>query len=190
MQTRIEYCCKHVDSRRLRFSEHHRTKSSMQTCLWQSSITVVWSTIRPVILYFRHKCIKLKFKLTSSQLQLSQPNGYYTPHLSSRYCTTKITIHALILCTDLSPIPVSSAIKSYLASWHIRNLSKCALSGQTVCTWTAELGRLFRVLTNYRLSTVGSYMAVVSSLMCRDRIEKIGRGILWLSQRFRATHAV
>jgi len=40
MQTTvIDFCRKHVDSRRLRFSEHHRAKM----CLWQSSITVVWS---------------------------------------------------------------------------------------------------------------------------------------------------
>ena len=34
--------------------------------------------------------------------------------------------------TDLSPIPVRSAVKSYLTSWCIQNLSKPALSLLTV----------------------------------------------------------
>ena len=49
--------------------------------------------------------------------------------------------------TDLSPIPVRSAIKSYKTSWCIQNLSKHALNRQTVSTSTTELGRLFQILT-------------------------------------------
>jgi len=45
--------------------------------------------------------------------------------------------------TDLSPIPVRSAVKSYKTFWSIQNLSKRALSKQTVSTSTTELGRLF-----------------------------------------------
>ena len=41
--------------------------------------------------------------------------------------------------TDLSPIPVRSAVKSYKTSWCIQNLSKCALNRQTVSTSTTVL---------------------------------------------------
>ena len=49
--------------------------------------------------------------------------------------------------TDLSPIPVRSAVKSYKTSWCIQNLSKRALNRQTVSTSTTELGRQFHTLT-------------------------------------------
>jgi len=49
--------------------------------------------------------------------------------------------------TDLSPIPVRSAVKSYITSWCIQNLSKRALNRQTVSTSTTKLGRLFQILT-------------------------------------------
>ena len=49
--------------------------------------------------------------------------------------------------TDLLPIPVRSAVKSYKTSWCIQNLPKCALNRQTVSTSTTKLGRLFQILT-------------------------------------------
>ena len=48
--------------------------------------------------------------------------------------------------TDLSPIPVRSAVKSYITSWCIQNLSKRALYRQTVSTSITKLGRLFQML--------------------------------------------
>jgi len=49
--------------------------------------------------------------------------------------------------TDLSSIPVRSAVKSYITSWCIQNLSRRALNRQTVSTSTTKLGRLFQILT-------------------------------------------
>jgi len=49
--------------------------------------------------------------------------------------------------TDLSPIPVRSAAKSYITSWCIQNVSKRVLNTQTVSTSTTKLGRLFQILT-------------------------------------------
>ena len=51
------------------------------------------------------------------------------PHLSSHCCISNTTINSR---TDLSPIPVRSAVKSYKTSWCIQNLSKRALNRQTV----------------------------------------------------------
>ena len=42
----------------------------------------------------------------------------------------------LVSRTDLSPIPVRSAAKSYITSWCIQNLSKRVLNRQTVSTST------------------------------------------------------
>jgi len=68
------------------------------------------------------------------------------PHLSSHYCIS-ILYNQLISHTDLSPIPVRSATKSYITSWCIQNLSKCVLNRQTVSTSTTKSGRLFQILT-------------------------------------------
>jgi len=66
------------------------------------------------------------------------------PHLSSQYYITDNNM--LISWTDLSPIPVRSAVKSYLTTWCIQNLSRHALNRHTVSTSTV-LGRLFQILT-------------------------------------------
>ena len=52
------------------------------------------------------------------------------PHLSSQYYIKKY--NTLISWTDLSPIPVRSAVKSYLTTW---------------CIQKTVLGRLFHILT-------------------------------------------
>jgi len=49
--------------------------------------------------------------------------------------------------TDLSPVPVRSAVKSYFTSWSIQNLSKRALNRLTELTSTTWLGKLFELLT-------------------------------------------
>jgi len=49
--------------------------------------------------------------------------------------------------TDLSPVPVRSAVKSYFTSWLAQNLSKRVLKGLIVLTSTTWLGRLFHILT-------------------------------------------
>ena len=48
--------------------------------------------------------------------------------------------------TDLSPIPVRSAVKSNFTSWCIQNLSKRALNWLTLLTSTS-FGKLFQILT-------------------------------------------
>ena len=49
--------------------------------------------------------------------------------------------------TDLSPVPVKSAVKSYLTSWLAQNMSKRVLKRLRVLTSTTWLGRLFQILT-------------------------------------------
>ena len=52
-----------------------------------------------------------------------------------------------IMFTDLSPVPVKSAVKSYFTSWSIQNLSMRALNRLTELTSTTWLGKLFQILT-------------------------------------------
>ena len=66
-----------------------------------------------------HNVVRSALNITSLVTILY--NKYYSPR---------------ILCTDLSPIPVMSAVKSYLTYWCIQNLSKRALNRQTVSTST------------------------------------------------------
>jgi len=76
--------------------------------------------------------------------------GVKTPqcsHVSSHCRLAYQYYNQLISRTDLSPIPVKSAAKSYITSWCIQNLSKRVLNRQTVSTSTTELGRLFQMLT-------------------------------------------
>jgi len=52
-----------------------------------------------------------------------------------------------IMFTDLSPVPVKSAVKSYFTSWSLQNLSMRALNRLTELTSTTWLGKLFQILT-------------------------------------------
>ena len=90
--------------------------------------------------------------LNSTQ-RTSKDSGVKTPqcpHLSSHFCLYIKYYNQLDSRTDLSPIPVRSALKSYKTSWCIRNLSKRALNRQTVSTSTTKLGRIFQMLTKIR----------------------------------------
>ena len=54
----------------------------------------------------------------------------------------------LITFTDLSPVPVRLAVKSYFTSWLlIQNLSKSVLNRLTELASTTWLGKLFQILT-------------------------------------------
>ena len=92
------------------------------------------------------------YSLRSEYRQLNSTSNYrrrwltpQCPHLSSQYYISNY--HTLISWTDLSPIPVKSAVKSYLTTWCIQNLSRRALKRLTVSTSTTVLGRLFQILT-------------------------------------------
>jgi len=49
--------------------------------------------------------------------------------------------------SDRFPVPVKSAVKSYLTAWCDQNLSNCALNELTVLASTTEFGRLFQIFT-------------------------------------------
>ena len=63
-------------------------------------------------------------------------------HLSSQYYITDYNM--LISWNDPSPIPVRSAVKLYLTTWCIQNLSRRALNRHTVSTSTTVLIVTFR----------------------------------------------
>jgi len=67
-------------------------------------------------------------RTASHSTQLNSTSNYrrrwltpQCPHLSSQYCITDYSM--LISWTDLSPIPVRSAVNSYLTTWCIQNLA-------------------------------------------------------------------
>jgi len=119
-----------------------------------------------------------------------QPFGHNTPTQLNEYLWTQVLKHLnvhiclatiayryynqLISRTDLSPIPVRSAAKSYITSWciHEKNLSKRVLNRQTVSTSTTKLGRLYvqKKLQRYRHH-------------CRQRSHSIGpdTNLTWLT---------
>jgi len=49
---------------------------------------------------------------------------------------------------DWFPVPVKSAVKSYLTAWCGQNLSNRALNALEVLALTTELGRLFQISIN------------------------------------------
>ena len=55
--------------------------------------------------------------------------------------------HIFFSYSDLSPVPVRSAAKSYLTYWFIQNLSGRALNKLRLVTSTTWFGKLFRTLT-------------------------------------------
>jgi len=93
-----------------------------------------------------------------SSMDISWPVQWsYTTQLNE-HLWTQVLIHYLVIIayryynqlisrTDLSPIPVRSASKSYITPWCIQNLSKRVLNRQTVSTSTTKLDRLFQILT-------------------------------------------
>ena len=54
--------------------------------------------------------------------------------------------HHFMTSSDRFPVPIRSAVKSYLTAWCCQNLSKRAVNALTVQSSTSELGRLFQVL--------------------------------------------
>ena len=67
---------------------------------------------------------------------------------SVRISMTLIYIYVSdITFTDLSPVPVRSAVKSYFTPWSIQNLSRRALNTLTELTSTTWLVKLFQTLT-------------------------------------------
>ena len=79
-----------------------------------------------------------------SQLNSTSCNG----HLFVRISITLIYIYVSdITFTDLSPVPVRSAVKSYFTPWSIQNLSRRALNTLTELTSTTWLGKLFQTFT-------------------------------------------
>ena len=82
------------------------------------------------------------------QYYSTQLNGRRREHLFVRISMTLIYIYVSdITFTDLSPVPVRSAVKSYFTSWSIQNLSKRALNRLTELTSTTWLGKLFQIST-------------------------------------------
>ena len=71
-------------------------------------------------------------QLNSTQREFTDAGE--TPHCPHLFITIKYkTIrHILITRTDLSPIPVRSAVKSNFTSWCIQNLSKRVLNWLTL----------------------------------------------------------
>ena len=78
-----------------------------------------------------------------TQLNSTSCNGCRCEHLFVRISMTLIYIYVSdITFTDLSPVPVRSAVKSNFTSWPIQNLSKRALNTLTELTSTTWLGKL------------------------------------------------
>ena len=75
------------------------------------------------------KSVCTQITQTAFKTQLNSTSIHiYLVTISYRY------YNQLISRTDLSPIPVRSAAKSYITSWCIQNLSKRVLNRQTVST--------------------------------------------------------
>ena len=67
-----------------------------------------------------------------TQLNSTSCNGRRCEHLFVRISMTLLYFYVSdITFTDLSPVPVRSAVKSYFTSWSIQNLSKRALNRLT-----------------------------------------------------------
>jgi len=49
--------------------------------------------------------------------------------------------------SDRFPVPVKSAVKSYLTAWCDQNLSNRALNALTVLASTTKFGRVFQIFT-------------------------------------------
>ena len=82
------------------------------------------------------------------QLNSASCNGRRCEHLFVRISITLIYIYVSdITFTDLSPVPVRSAVKSYFTPWSIQNLSRRALNTLTELTSTTWLGKLFQTFT-------------------------------------------
>ena len=64
---------------------------------------------------------------------------------ASIYLTYIQELCQFITTSDLFPVPVTPALKSYLTAWCDQTLSNRALNVLTVST--AELGRLFQIFT-------------------------------------------
>ena len=83
-----------------------------------------------------------------TQLNSTSCNGRRCEHLFVRISMTLKYIYVSdITFTDLSPVSVRSAVKSYFTSRSIQNLSKRALNTLTELTSTTWLGKLFQILT-------------------------------------------
>ena len=116
-----------------------------------------------LFLILLHVCMSVDFASVKVVIKESYYYYYYTSiiRVNTRFNSNSTSIYGsrcktslynknynpLTSCTDLSPIPVRSTIKSYLTSWCIQNLSKRALNRLTVSTSTTKLGWLFQMLT-------------------------------------------
>ena len=83
--------------------------------------------------------------------------------------------------SDLSPVPVRSAVKVYLTSWFIQNLSNRALNKLTLVSSTTCFGRLFQILTVCALVQKSSAF-VVHNEICETVIGKF----IFISPGYRA----
>jgi len=82
---------------------------------------------------------------TPTQFNSTSCNGRRCEHLCPYLYDTIIYVSDITF-TDLSPVPVRSAVKSYYTSWSIQNLSKRALTTLTELKSTTWLGKLFHIL--------------------------------------------
>ena len=87
--------------------------------------------------------------VNSTQLNSTGNYGRRCKHLSRshQYVQHLKKHNQLITTPDWFPVPVRSAVKSYLITWCDQNLSNRALNVLTVLALTTALGRLFQILT-------------------------------------------
>jgi len=89
------------------------------------------------LLLLRNHPWKVLFKTQLNEQLWTQVINTSMSHLSSQYYIKNHNM--LISWTDLSPILIKSAVKSYLTTWCIQNLSGRALNRHTVSTSTATV---------------------------------------------------
>ena len=103
--------------------------------------------------YYRHRCNMVMSKIMDSihwignSTQGEFTDAGETPQCPHVFIKIKYNYTSHITRTDLSPIPVRSAVKSNCTSWCNQNLSKRALNWLTLLTSTTSFGRLFQILT-------------------------------------------
>jgi len=97
-----------------------------------------------------------------TQLNSTSCNGRRCEHLFVRISITLIYNYVSdITFTDLSPVPVRSAMKSNFTSWSIQNLSKRALNTLTELTsgFSVATVNIFSLVNKMMLTSSGEYFS-------------------------------